>query len=194
MAYVTLESFKAYLITQRGSAANDSHLQAALDAAHQAIDNHCARKFVVASGSSARVYRPRSRTSPLLSIHDCTAITSVVEDGTTLVSLTDYVAEPLNGLTWSGESVPYDSLRRVSGHWLYEDAPTVTVTASWGWAAIPYPVVEACRMLAKDIATTREVQFDVAAFGEFGAVRIRQNPQVNALVSPYVRIESWGIA
>lgn len=194
MAYVTLDTFKAYLVNQRATTADDDRLQAALNSAHQAIDNHCARRFVVASGSSARVYRPAPGSS-VLWVHDCTAITTVVEDGTTLAA-SAYQAEPLNGLTWAGESVPYTSLRRTAGltWWWDNNEPTVSVTASWGWAAIPSPVVEACKMLAKDIATTREVQFDVAAFGEFGAVRIRQNPQVNALIAPYVRAEALGIA
>lgn len=196
MAYVTLTTFKAYIQNERTGTANDDRLQAALDAAHQGIDNWCARKFAVASGSSARVYRP-APGSRMLWVHDCTTITSVVEDGTTLASGTDFQPEPLNGITAAGESVPYDCLRRLGyqAWWYEDDEPTVTVTASWGWAAIPSPVVEACKLLAKDIATAREVQFgDVAGFGEFGAVRIRSNPQVAALIAPYRRAEAVGIA
>lgn len=195
MAYVALSTFKAYLENQRSGTGNDDRLQAALDAAHQAIDNACARRFAIASGSSARVYRPGSTGSRELWIHDCTAISSVVEDGSAL-GATEYQAEPLNGLTWAGESVPYTCLRRTAGlaWWWDHDEPTVTVTATWGWAAIPTPVVEACKILAKDIALTREVQFDVANFGEFGALRVRQNPQVNALLLPYRRAEAVGIA
>lgn len=198
MAYVSLSTFKVYIQNERTGTDNDNRLQAALDAAELGVNRFCGRKFDVASGSSARTYSPPGPTHKLLSIHDCTTITSVVEGTTTLTSGTHYVPLPRNGLTWAGDTVPYDSLERIGAGtcWYYDQGATaVTVTASWGWAATPAPVIEATKLLAKDLARAREVEFgDVAGFGEFGAVRIRSNPQVAALLAPYRRIETWGIA
>ena len=199
MAYVSLTTFKAYIQNERTGTANDDRLQAALDSAEVAVNKHCGRSFAVASGSTARVYSPPSPTHKVLSIHDCTGITSVVENTTTLAAGTDYVALPRNGMMWDGATVPYDAIERIGDgrYWYYaQGATAVTVTAAWGWAATPAPVIEATKLLAKDLAKAREVDYgDVAAFGEFGAVRIRSNPQVAALLAPYRRFEAWaGVA
>lgn len=196
MAYVTLATFKAYLENQRTGTNNDNRLQAALDAAHQGIDDYLGRPMVVASTSSTRSYAPDG--DELLVIHDCTTITTVTENGATLTAGTDYQAEPLNNLTDAGATWPYWQLRRLNGYGWYctasnYGAVTVTVNASWGWQAIPYPVVEACKMLAKDIAGARELRGDVAGFTDFGAVRIRQNAQIATLLGPYRKVQKWAV-
>jgi hypothetical protein len=196
MAKVTIEEFTAYMRSGNTEAVNLDRLQSALDAADRAVDQWCARSIFVADDedTSARVYRPYpgSRT---LAIHDCVEIETVVENSVTLTSGTDYVADPLNGLTISGETVPYTHLNRYLQSW-WCDGPkaTVTVTARWGWTAIPPGVAEATKMLAKDIATSRERTGDVVGFGEFGVVRLRQSPQITGLLSPYRRVEAFGLA
>ena len=196
MAYVTLQTFKTYIENERTGTANDDRLQAALDAAHQGIDDFLGRAMVVASGSTTRSYAPDG--DELLTIHDCTTITAVTENGVTLTAGTMYQAEPLNNLTESGATWPYWQLRRLNGYGWYTNpasygAVTVTVTGTFGWAAIPTPVVEACKMLAKDIAAARELRGDVAGFGEYGVVRIRQSPQISGLLAPYRKTPRWAV-
>lgn len=196
MAKVTLAVFKVYIENQRTGSDNDARLQAALDAADRGIDIHCGRNIAVAGAASERVFRPGSPTSRYLAIDDCTTITSVAEDGSTLTANTDYVADPLNQLSQWGETWPTEGLFRVDRYWYWNDVrTTVSINATWGWTAIPTPVVEACKMLAKDIAASREFRGDVAGFGEFGAVRIRQSPQLLAMLDDYVRPErAFGLA
>lgn len=197
MAKVTIEEFTAYMRSGNTEAVNLDRIQSALDAADRAIDQWCARAIFVADDedTSARVYAPETCLVASLGIHDCVEIESVVENGVTLTANDDYVASPLNGLSWAGESVPYSSLVRYGRYW-WHDGPkaTVTVTARWGWAAIPAPVAEACKMLGKDIATSRSRVGDVASFGEFGVVRLRQSPQITGLLAPYRRVEAFGMA
>ena len=195
-AYVTLATFKSYIENKRTGTANDDRLQAALDAAHRGIDDFLGRTMSVAGSASARSYAPDG--DELLTIHDCTTITSVTENGLTLTANVDYQAEPLNGITETGATWPYWQLRRLNGYGWYTNPPTygavtVSVNAAWGWAAIPYPVVEACKMLAKDIAAARELRGDVAGFGEYGVVRIRQNTQINGLLAPYRKTPRWAV-
>ena len=197
MAYVTLATFKTYTENQRTGTSNDARLQAALDAAHQGIDDYLGRAMVVADTGSARSFAPTGGDI-LLDIFDCTTITSVVENGLTLTAGTDYQAEPLGAINASGAASPYWTLRRLNGTGWYADRAnygraTVVVTATWGWASIPYPVVEACKMLAKDIAQARELRGDVGGFGEFGSVRIRQNPIVSSMLASYRKLPRWDV-
>lgn len=196
MAYVTLATFKNYLENQRTGTANDARLQAALDAAHRGIDDYLGRPMVVADTPSARLYAPDG--DELLTIHDCTTVTVVTENGATLTAGTDYQAEPLNNLTDSGQTWPYYTLRRLNSvGWFCTasnyGAATVSVTGTWGWVAIPHPVVEACKMLAKDIAGARELKGDVGGFNEFGAVRIRQNKLIADLLKDYRKTKLWDV-
>ena len=195
MALVSDAAFLAYVLPDVAGAVSQDRATNALAAAHQAIYSHCGRDFAVASGSSARSFRPDPH-SRRLSINDCTTITSVVEDGATLTVNVDWVAEPLNNLDEVGRTVPYTQLARYNAYWVTDDVlPTVTVTASWGWLAQPAGAVEACKMLGKDLMLARELRGDIASFGEYGAVRLRANKQIADLLEPLRRFESWaGVA
>jgi len=195
MALVSDAEFIAYVLPDVAGAVSQDRAANALAAAHQAIYSHCGRDFAVASTSSARTFRPEPH-SRRLSINDCTTITSVVEDGATLTVNVDFVAEPLNNRDEVGRTVPYTQLARYNAYWITDDVlATVTVTAAWGWAAQPAGAIEACKMLAKDLMLARELRGDIASFGEFGAVRLRENRQIASLLEPLRRFESWaGVA
>ena len=187
MSYVLLADFKSWVRNELGTA-EDSILQAGLDAAVVAVNEHCGRSFTVAGAASARSFVPESYR--LVIIDDCTSVTSVVENGAA-VAASGYQLEPLNGRRPSGLAVPYDQIRRIYGDW-YIDASdegraTLVVTAAWGWAATPAPVIEATKILAKDILMQRDTRNGVAAFGEFGSLRVRLNPYVEELLKPFVK-------
>jgi hypothetical protein len=188
-AFVTLATFKTYLENQRTGASNDARLQAALDSGHRAIRDYLGRGVSTAD-ASATVRSYAADGDEVLFIHDCAEITAVTENGVTLVAGTDYQAEPLNGIGADGETWPYYQLRRLNGIGWYTNpasygAVTVTVNAKWGWPDVPTPIVEACKMLSKDIAAARELRGDVGGFGEFGVVRIRQNSLIASMLAPY---------
>lgn len=192
MSIVSVEEFKAYYRSELQG--DDVLYQSALDAADSAIQETCQRKFAVAGSASARTFAPRA-LSNVLRIHDCTTVTSVVENGTTLTVNTDHITEPVQTVSWTGETTPITQLRRLSGNW-YTDRGlgTVVVTATWGWAAIPAAIKEACRILAKDIAKNRSASFGIAAITDFGPTAIRENRQVGMLIAPYRRVEGFGVA
>jgi hypothetical protein len=187
VSYVLLADFKSWVRNELGTA-EDSILQAGLDAAVVAVNEHCGRSFTVAGAASARSFVPESYR--LVIIDDCTSVTSVVENGAT-VAASGFQLEPLNGRRPSGLAVPFDQIRRIYGDW-YIDASdegraTLVVTAAWGWAATPAPVIEATKILAKDILMQRDTRNGVAAFGEFGSLRVRLNPYVEELLKPFVK-------
>ena len=64
--------------------------------------------------------------------------------------------------------------------------PTLQVTATFGWSAIPFEVNEACILKAASLFKRKDAPFGVAGFGEFGAVRItRADPDVMELLANF---------
>jgi hypothetical protein len=174
---------------------DSSLVTAALSSATTAIRGALARAIVLAGETAtARVYAPRG-TGSLLSIHDAAAVTTVVDNGTTLTLGTDYQLEPLNGITRDGEYSPYTHLRRLSGWWTHDnDKATVTVTARWGWTTVPDRFDEAVKVLTSDILGAAETRNGIIAFADYGAVRARENPTVALLLNGLHRAESIGFA
>ncbi|NBU34443.1 hypothetical protein EBS40_07515 [bacterium] len=190
MAIVTIAAFQNWARNELGSA-DDTAIQAALDAAHYAAYDYCGRSFEVAGAASARSFVPLSWD--VLVINDCTSITSVLNDGST-VAAGDYQAEPVGGRSVATATVPFTRLRLLTGRWAVDEGrASVTVTAAWGWAVAPPAAVEAVKVLAKDILQQRDTRNGVAGFGDFGSIRVRQNPYVAMLLDPLRRGDSWGI-
>ena len=189
--YLTVDDFKQWARDE--VQADDELIGAAILAAQQQLDNACARRFAVASGSSARVYAPD--LSDILIIDDCTAISSVVENGSTLAG-TVYQAEPLNNLSPGGETVPYNKIRRLSGCWYRNGGKaTITVTATWGWAAVPYQIVEACKIVTKANIEVRDARFGLAAVLENGVgVSPREVTTVKQAIAQYSGIRAVMVA
>lgn len=193
--YVSVSTFKTYARVETATA-DDSEIEAALNAAESQLDIACQRRFEVAPVTpSARVYVPNDRT--LLRIHDAVAVTAISNDGDALTA-GDYQLEPLNGISWAGDARPYDQIRLLgTNEWDfgdYDGKATISVTARWGWAAIPAPIVEACKILAKDILGNRDVRFGLVAVTDAAGVSARTNPVVRSTIEQYRRVEAWGIA
>lgn len=186
---VTTEEFQAYIRDEQGvleyADANDC-----VEVAEQMLEDICGRKWVAASeATSTRVYAPRS-WSDIIRIHDCTTITAVTNDGTT-VAPSAYQLEPLNGLDWSGETRPYETIRYIGNFWAFDNyRATVAVTATWGWPAIPDQIKRATLILAKDIAVHRDVNFGTIGSTDTGPVRARQAPLIRDLTRRYRREEA----
>lgn len=188
MALVELPEFRAYLESSRSGVDNATRLQAALDAGHQSVFDYLGRVIAVASGSTTRRYSPDDDL--LLDIHDATAVTVVAENGVTIAA-SGYQLEPLDTFNIAGTVTPYWQIRRIGSRWstpaTFGEA-TISVTATFGWATAPTPVVECIKMIAKDISLARELRGDVGGFGEFGVVRVRQNSQIQGMLLPYRRV------
>lgn len=194
MAIVSIEEFLAYGRDSFASV-NQPEAEFALDAAEEAVNDFCQRQFVVASTSSARSYRASGSSTTWLQIDDCTAVSAVTEYGAT-ISATGYQLEPLNGRASSGKQVAYDSLRRLGTvwPWSWDGQSLITVTATWGWTAIPAAVKQATLIAAKDVYQQRNTTAGVAAVSDFGPITARLNPVAMKLLQPYRRTEAFGVA
>jgi len=192
---VSQAEFDAYVSTDSSAAsASANHRASALLAAETAAREYCQRDFTVvaaAATATTRLYVPNG--SKVLRIHDARAVTAITVDGVA-VSSTDYQLEPV-GYSWSGRYRPYEQIVRLTGTWA-GDTPgeaSVAVTGRFGWSAVPAEVVEAVKILGKDILQQRQTVGNLAAAGDFGG-RVSMNTYVRTLLGPLRRVEAFGIA
>jgi hypothetical protein len=191
VSIVLAADFTEYIRSELGSL-DERMITQAQNAAEQVVQQYCQRTFEIASvTASARLYIPKN--SDLIRIHDCTSVTSITENGTTLAS-TSYQLEPLNGLSATGTVVPYTQARRVYSAWLnYSDTASVSVTATWGWTAVPPAVIEAIKQVGKDMIQMRDTKFGYQ-LGEFGAILAGRNWAALNALAPFRRSEAFGVA
>ena len=168
---------------------DESFITMARDAAELLIRGATGRDFDVAGAPTTRVFRPRPNATRL-TIPDAASITSVVEDGVTLVAGTDYVAEPLNSIALDGTDRPIEWLSRIDHYWYrYDLRSTISVNAAWGWATIPSDISEAALLISKDIIRHRDVVSGIEGFLDMAAIRIRNAPLVDAIQQKYQRVK-----
>ena len=175
---VSLDEFKQYISNQQDTS-DDTDLTVALNGAHRAAENYCQRSFAPAASAAAQLFK--GNDARVLSIFDCTTVTAVTVNGT---AVTDFVAEPTNGKSWTQQARPYTQLLRNAAYWpsLLGQA-NISVTATWGWSAVPDEVKSAVRILAKDQLLERQNSGTFLVVGE-----------AKALLDPLRRAEAWGIA
>ena len=94
-------------------------------------------------------------------------------------------------MDWTGEARPYEQIRYIGSRFTFDNyRATVSVTATWGWLAIPEQIKRAALILAKDIAVHRDVNFGNLGVTDVGAVRARQAPLIRDLTKRYRREEA----
>lgn len=101
-----------------------------------------------------------------------------------------YQLYPLGGYGDDGiGGWPYTEVRAVgaAAFTLSLTRPSVHITARWGWAATPEPIKAATLLLAAETWKLKDAPFGVAAFGEFGSLRVRDNPKIETLIAPFRR-------
>lgn len=200
--YASEAEFKSY--TRIGDTLDDPEIVRILGATSRAIESHCSRKFWLdADGApTVRTFVPCHWYLLDLERHEIGAsddLTITVDaggDGTfeLTLSASDFLLEPVNAPNEFPEAQPYTHIRRIGGTWpvpftTWQSSrlDRVKVTARYGWPAVPDPVKEACLILGHALLENRKTPFGVAGFGDFGAIRVRENPKAVALLAPYRR-------
>ncbi|WP_157251115.1 head-tail connector protein [Nonomuraea typhae] len=191
--YATLAQLKSYL--QVSDAVDDGELTGALTSSSREIEKHCNRQFNKATSATARIYYPDSAC--LAYVDDFWTTSGLVvktddgDDGTfeTTWATTDFQLEPLNAVVDGESGWAYWRIRAIYSRCfpITSRRAPLQVTAQWGWAAVPAPVQQACLILSAEVFKLRSAPFGVAGFGEYGAIRVRENPKVCALLKPYER-------
>ena len=199
--YAPLDALKGRLGIAETDTGDDVRLAASLDAASRGIEHCTSRQFKDAGAASPRTYRPD--TPRRVEVDDCsTAAGVLVEvdragagDYGESWSPADYALAPAGGVVEGVPGWPFTQIHAIGALVFPLDPraawstarPRVRVTARWGWATVPAPIVEACLIVATEIYKLRDAPFGVAGFGEWGPVRVRQNPIAAAMIAPYER-------
>jgi hypothetical protein len=193
-AYITKDELKTFLGIELTDTQDDTRLDFARVTASRGIDSVCRRQFNLASTATARLFYPDR--SDLTEIHDFYTTTGLVIEtdpsgdgsGWTTWASTSYQLEPLNGTVDGVEGYPWWRIRAVASNaFSFTRAANVRVTARWGWAAVPGPVRSAAFTVAEEIYKLREAPFGVAGFGQWGQIRVRENPLAMGWLAPYRR-------
>lgn len=190
--YVTATQVKTRL--KISVATYDTEIDLAIGSASREIDDWCGRRFDQTAAGVVRTFAPRDLT--LLAVTDVVSVTAVKTDtgtrtfATTLTS-SQYKLLPVDA-AYAADARPYTSIRAIGTTWPFPTWPgehddTVQVTGTWGWPAVPRPVAMACLILASETLKLSDAPFGVVGMGEFGAIRVRDNPKVKALLGPYRR-------
>lgn len=191
-SYATLAELKAYLSVS--DSVDDDELTDALASVSREIDHACGRQFNKTTTAAARTFRPDSRRVAYVDdLHTTTDLAIKTDPGDTgTYSVTwaaaDYQLEPLNGIVDGESGWPYYRIRAVRSLLFPAcgQRAGLQVTAQWGWNAVPAPVKQACLILAAETHKLRNAPFGVAGFGEFGVVRVRDNPMAAKKLAPYM--------
>jgi hypothetical protein len=180
--------------------ADEVDIAAATLAAESTVDAYCGRTFTVPTTATARTFVV---TDPyVVNVPDIANVTNlvIVDNGVT-ISASYFQMEIAPGVTGpisaSGRTWPYTSIRRLSGTWFQDSYgnDSLSITARWGWAAIPPEVSLATRLLTRDYLLARDsAPFGVMQVGDFSR-RVAANGIVETLLAPLRRAEvAMGIA
>lgn len=193
--YATLNELKSRLGIGASDTTDDSKLSAALAVASRGIERTCNRQFNDAEAASARVFQTRDwyrvEVDDFHTTDGLIIQTDEADDGQYEATWQthDYQLEPLNGIVAGEPGWPYWVIVPTENRYFVRWArwAQVQVTARWGWAEVPAPIKEATLIIAEDIFKLKDAPWGVAGYGEFGPLRVRQNPMAFNLIAPYRR-------
>jgi hypothetical protein len=179
---------------------DDALLQAALDAAREAIDAHCNRTFVFDAVATVRWFDLSDRRAEVDDFYSTTGLVVTVNGVAVPVAVENVspgyrvdprnaaaLGEPYTALTFD---VPYGP----TATWALVTASqktSVAVTAKWGYAAaIPRSVYQACILQASRIFTRKNSPYGVAGSPDLGSelrLLAKVDPDVAVLLAGKVR-------
>ncbi len=200
-AYASTEQLREQF-ADAGSISDAGILERALNSSSRAIDRYCGRRFYLEAAVSVRLYRPRE--PDIAWVDDIATTTGLIIktdpnlDGTwsTTWDAADYLLEPLDaGVAGAGTTAAPHAWWRIAAigtKYFPVSARRVTlqVTARRFWSAIPDEIGQACLLKAAGLVKRKDSPHGIMGFDGFGAVRItRQDPDVIALLRPYMRLQ-----
>lgn len=187
--YATTAELKAY---QRiDDAVDDAQLALAITAASRAIDQHTSRQFGVVAAPEERFYTAAydsRRGRWVIEIDDlmtAAGLVVTVEAGAVDVLAKQPANAAAKGRPWTRLVVAPESTTQPNCE---EDG--VSVTATWGWTAVPATIKQAALLQASRLFTRRDAPFGVAGSPELGSelrLLAKVDPDVAVVLGPYVR-------
>lgn len=190
--YATLAELKARMGVPVSDTADDAIMEAVIEAASRAIDGYTNRVFYSTAGQ-ARYFSPASEV--LCFVDDVQSVSAVATDRnldrtwSNSIPGADIELGPLNN---AAAGRPYTEIRMkpLAGDSFDLGLEMVKVTGTWGFAAVPDAINEACLITAARYFKRKDAPFGVAGGGEVGqSVALRAvDPDVQVLVAPFRKI------
>lgn len=175
-----------------GTAFADYDIQKAISAASRGIDEYTGRFFFTSVGT--RYYTAAEACHLDIDDLSTAGVVTTDQDGdgvyeTSWTVNTDYTFAPLNGPT---DGKPYEEIRvhPYAGQRFPCFPAGVSVAGTFGWPAVPDPIIEATTIIAtKLVKRKRDAPFGIVGVGiDNFAVRIaRTDPDVAFLLDPFIR-------
>lgn len=175
--YCTVDELQTFVGIPTADTVDDAALGSAITAASRAIDSWCGRQFGVLSVAAARYYTWDGRyleCRPALRVDDIQTVTSLavaVTAGTeglfptVKTSGTDFDLWPFNA---AADGEPWTHLlSRTSSAWP-SSSRGISVTALFGWTAVPGVVKEATLIQAARWFKRKDSPFGIAGSPELG--------------------------
>ena len=187
--YLTLSQVKAYL--ELADTLDDAQLSLWVTAASRAVDKLANRQFGQLAAPAARVYRRPAFYVPELAmwcldvddVQDSTGLTVQQYGGTAL-------AYASSGATLLPDNAPPDGKPWTQLGFTSNPAVPVTVTARWGWTAIPAQVQQAVQLQVARWNFRRSAPAGVSGSPDQGSeVRVleRLDPDVRVSLAGLIR-------
>lgn len=194
-AYADVDQLREHMSDVQDVAPNDL-LVRALNASSRWIDELCGRKFWLDETVTVRTYKPCeidiAWIDDIGSTSGLIIATDTGDDGTfeTTWDAADYELEPGNADSGGGA---YAWWRLVTvGTKRFPTAglrKSLRITALHGWSAIPPAVEEACLLRAYALYKRRSSPTGIQGFEGFGMRTTRDDPDIRALLAPYVKMK-----
>lgn len=185
--YVTLPDVKSY---QRiDDTADDALLGIWVTAASRAVDTYCGRQFGQVDAPEARTYRgsyDRHTGAYVTQIDDLQDVTGLTIAHGDVVDVTGYELLPLNA---ASKGRAYTRVACSTG-------ASLTITARWGWSAVPAAVKTATLLQAARFAARRDSPYGVAGSPAEGSeVRLLAtlDPDLKTALGAKYRREWWAV-
>lgn len=201
MSYATLAELKAWMTIPSADTGDDADLQRALDAADRWIDQVCGRKFSVDAQDVTKLLYPNARGR--VDVVDLVSVTSIKTDSrgdrsyATTLATTDYILLPSqnpDGETRYQEITIWPTASKSFGQ-----GRLVQVVGKFGYvvgAAAPKDIVQAELIQASRLWKRTETPLGVLGATDLGTFQriSAADPDVMALLAPYVRSRQWVVA
>lgn len=188
--YCSAAELKAYL--RIGDTDDDAEVALAITAASRAVDRATGRQFGATASTEERTYTPawdRRRDLYVVEVDDLMTTSGLAvetADGTAvavLVAVGDggYRLGPVNAQQKGRPWTQFVTTTCTS---------EFTVTATWGWSAVPTPIKQATLIQAARLFGRRGSPFGVAGSPDLGSelrLLAKVDPDVEVIVGPYRR-------
>jgi hypothetical protein len=163
-----------------------------LAAASRAVESFTRRQFNKTTTATARRFRPLDwRRLPVDDFHTATGL--VVNSDGAVWDLADVDPQPWNGTVDGQTGWPFFNLYAVNRS--FSAAATITVTAQWGWAAVPAGIREATLAVAEGMHSKAPGKTRAFAIDGYSESFVVEGEELGAYTSaePYRR-KRFGIA